>query len=680
MAVTAGADRDTLRACYEAIEPGGACYAEFRAWGPWSARAARARMAAAGFEGVQLYWPAPRASRAQVWFPLEPGVRRLSRPAKRIVADHVRSRPGAAAGSLVIPFVLALGPFPTVCAVGFRPGVEAAPVPASAAFPMLGTAGETAGAPAGNAFAIMRAGGGHIESKVNWLVFAGEPSEVAFVAKSSRSASAAESLRREHSMLRLLEERPRKMRGFVVPRVASWHDDELSPLLVQTALPGEAMSTGLRARPYAGIAERIATALAEMACVRAIASREAWWGRIAAPRMAELAELLGGLVEPAFLDAVEACVSGLGDLPLVLAHNDCTPWNLVLMGERTGLFDWEEADPHGLPGVDVVYCLATAAFVQDGVASTPKAIDTYERLLDPADERGAAFLRSLDSYAGALDVSAEDMSRIRVFTWVWHATNELRAMLAGIPDPQPAILDASVILPLLRREMDEFRATLAPEPGSAEERVVFVAPHLDDAALACGAGIRRLVDRGVDVAVVTACTEDEEPGVEVSRFAMRNHLAWALPTAPFAARRAEDVAAMRVLGARHLHLGLKDAIYRRDASGELAYPKTVITEPDADDAATFGRALEESLGQVLRECRDGRVVCPAGTGGHVDHILVRDCIERMCDASRIVYYEEYPYVRHEHGTARRRLEELGCRRVTYTPDARGLRARTGAIA
>ena len=229
-----------------------------------------------------------------------------------------------------------------------------------------------------------------------------------------------------------------------------WVEDEVSPLLVQTALDGVPMRRELTTASFDEVASRATATLIELAGRPIQALREEWWDRIVEPNLAGLVRRLDGLVEPSLLEDVRDCLSQIGEIPLVLVHNDCAPWNMVVRDEVTGIFDWEEADPRGLPAVDLVYCLATTAFVQDGVAGSPRAVATYKTLLDPSDERGAAFLGALDEYAGKMGVSVDDIPRLRLLTWLWHAASEMPLLFAGVTDPSPEVAERSAILPLLR--------------------------------------------------------------------------------------------------------------------------------------------------------------------------------------------------------------------------------------
>jgi len=174
---------------------------------------------------------------------------------------------------------------------------------------------------------------------------------------------------------------------------------------------------------------------------------------------------------------------------------------------------------------------------------------------------------------------------------------------------------------------------------------LFISPHLDDVALSCGGYIRRLAEAGECVVVVTVATADLREG-SISWLAHRNHMAWHAGEAPFALRRLEDEASVNALGATHLHLGLLDAMYRRDEAGRPLYvTSTTGVSVHPHEWQHHEPAVRQSLGQVLRVWGDGdaRVFSPLGVGGHVDHIIVRRAVESLWDPSGISYYEDYPY-------------------------------------
>jgi LmbE family N-acetylglucosaminyl deacetylase len=175
------------------------------------------------------------------------------------------------------------------------------------------------------------------------------------------------------------------------------------------------------------------------------------------------------------------------------------------------------------------------------------------------------------------------------------------------------------------------------------DHALFVSPHLDDAALSCGGGITRLVRARVPVRVVTVFTANQPEGLPLSFLARRSHGSWGVGDRPFAPRREEDAAGLESLGARGEYLGLLDAIYRRSTSGEELYTDP-LTQPAPEDIEQFLPALRQALARPVEALSaNARVFCPAGTGGHVDHRLVRRAIESLVPADTIVYYDEYPY-------------------------------------
>ena len=171
---------------------------------------------------------------------------------------------------------------------------------------------------------------------------------------------------------------------------------------------------------------------------------------------------------------------------------------------------------------------------------------------------------------------------------------------------------------------------------------IFLSPHLDDAALSCGGGITRLARAGVRVTVVTVFTTDQPPDAPLSTLARRSHASWGVGDRPFEVRRAEDEAALQLLGAESQRLGMLDAVYRRSPSGDALYANP-LAPPSPDDTEQLLPRLVAALNDSAAATPQARVFCPAGTGGHVDHVLARRAIEQVADSEAIVYYDEYPY-------------------------------------
>ncbi len=167
-------------------------------------------------------------------------------------------------------------------------------------------------------------------------------------------------------------------------------------------------------------------------------------------------------------------------------------------------------------------------------------------------------------------------------------------------------------------------------------RHIYLSPHLDDAVLSCGGMMAQQVRRGEQVRVVTVCAGDPPPG-PLSPFAQSLHERWGTPTNAVALRRAEDEAALCILGAEVIHRDVPDCIYRA-VNGEHLY---------ASEPAIFGELhpaeapLIEQLAAELRALGPSRLYAPYTLGHHVDHQLVRRAAE--LSGAAYAFYEDYPY-------------------------------------
>lgn len=196
----------------------------------------------------------------------------------------------------------------------------------------------------------------------------------------------------------------------------------------------------------------------------------------------------------------------------------------------------------------------------------------------------------------------------------------------------------------LSQFVDELEAVGGP--------VFFVSPHLDDAVLSCGALLARLA-RSCPVTVLTVFTAAAPPpkwGI-----AARKQLRGVAETdadAYFAERRAEDIAVLEQAGAAWIHLGYRDALFRRvgeapagpPGSGRAAYPtfrfhagRGRIAPSDAGLAAEVAARVADVLGTRGAAAVFG----PLGVGRHVDHLITRHAVASL--GLRPVYFSDFPY-------------------------------------
>ena len=172
---------------------------------------------------------------------------------------------------------------------------------------------------------------------------------------------------------------------------------------------------------------------------------------------------------------------------------------------------------------------------------------------------------------------------------------------------------------------------------------IVLSPHLDDAPLSCGGAIYQWAAAGKPVLVLTLMTGDPPAGPH-SPFAEYQHSVWGVTARQaFAARRAEEAAALERLGANMNHLGYLDCIYRGD--GEVVFYTSneaifgAVHPADASLVETLVRDLA-TLGPLLTP--EAAIYAPLAIGNHIDHQLLRRAAERWRGRD-LLFYEDYPY-------------------------------------
>jgi LmbE family N-acetylglucosaminyl deacetylase len=170
-------------------------------------------------------------------------------------------------------------------------------------------------------------------------------------------------------------------------------------------------------------------------------------------------------------------------------------------------------------------------------------------------------------------------------------------------------------------------------------RWIYLSPHLDDAALSAGGFLYDQASTGNTVEIWTMVCGFPPPG-ELTPRAQLEHFVWGTGTMEETVklRRAEDVKAARILGAKPVHFDIPDCIYRRGPDDEPLYPDIFVLPHPAE--AQLPDQIAQTLAPRLRA--DDRVICQLGIGGHVDHILVRQAAERL--GRPLWYAADMPYL------------------------------------
>lgn len=172
---------------------------------------------------------------------------------------------------------------------------------------------------------------------------------------------------------------------------------------------------------------------------------------------------------------------------------------------------------------------------------------------------------------------------------------------------------------------------------------IYISPHLDDVICSCGGLIQEQSKRGERVLVVTLFTAGIEDQEELPPYLRALHRLWGFHNAdPFALRRAEDLAALELVGADHLHAGWSGALYRRSHDGRFLYTGLgYFGRPAAEDLHLLAQ-MRRLLFRLRRENPDAIFYAPLGVGGHVDHRLVFQAARYVPGPLR--FYEDIPYV------------------------------------
>ncbi|SMO58019.1 N-acetylglucosaminyl deacetylase, LmbE family [Geodermatophilus aquaeductus] len=164
-------------------------------------------------------------------------------------------------------------------------------------------------------------------------------------------------------------------------------------------------------------------------------------------------------------------------------------------------------------------------------------------------------------------------------------------------------------------------------------RVVAVSPHLDDAAFSVGGTLAALADAGHEVTVVTCFTRSVP---DPAGFALACQLDKGLTADVdyMALRRAEDAAAMAVLGAVSRHLDLPEAPHR----GYTSAPDLFAGVHDGDDVwRPVCAALADVPGDLW--------LAPQALGAHVDHLQVLRAVTALDRPA--LWWRDSPYVLRE---------------------------------
>ena len=162
--------------------------------------------------------------------------------------------------------------------------------------------------------------------------------------------------------------------------------------------------------------------------------------------------------------------------------------------------------------------------------------------------------------------------------------------------------------------------------------VLALSPHLDDAAFSCGGLLVQLADAGWRTVVATVFTRSVP---NPQGFALACQTDKGLPPGLdyMALRRAEDRAAITILGAEHRYLDFAEAPHRGYHSAPALFG------PMLDDA---WRTIAPAIAALMQELDPALVLLPSGMGAHVDHRHVIQAAVPLA-GGQAAFYRDAPY-------------------------------------
>jgi hypothetical protein len=422
--------RATLRLALDALAPGGEVVCRW--WVPRLAgpRRARRRLRRAGFVDVRAYWPGPLPNRLpQFWLPLE---------SPEAVAHMLAKRPPRSPAGTGLRRL-----WSWAARFGYL-----APVYVIARLP--GDGDEYFD---GERKPMLLTGGHRSINKVVALEF--EPGRLrpSTVTKFARVAEAEVGVEREASVLaRLAEERP-GVEGVPVFRARVRRCGRKG--VSEGALEGDSMLERLTPKSFPELARRVTDLLVELAGNGGGGGQRTTLDE----HLRLFEERFGPALDEDQLSALRTACAAVAELPVAWEHRDCSPWNLILATrDRPALLDWESAEPEGLPGLDLVYFLANAAFVLEQALEQGTTRAAYRRLLDPSTPYGAVAAAEGARYCEALDIDPGLLPALRQLCWMVHCRSDYQHLrLAAAGEPALEDLRNAPFVELLLEELEAAR-------------------------------------------------------------------------------------------------------------------------------------------------------------------------------------------------------------------------------
>lgn len=469
LAVAVNPPQRTLQAAWAALRPGGACYTEWYsplAGGPSSIRR---RFAAVGFTHVACYWTWPWPDRAPTlfWLPME---------APHVVQYYLANRaPSQSLGNrmlealwrmglksqLVVPMCVTArkphGETPDLKGNKYDGDVSSAIVNAEADLLEVLRArwnSWNSDPPPQHLDWFLLTRGARAINKVVGMVFAESDRSPRLIVKLARVSESESALDREAANLQAVQASyPDQARD--VPQALFLQTWAGHKILGETALTGRPLFTLLRRDNYRDLALKVTDWLAALVDHAAPSQRATWWDRLIEAPIREFERNFGRVIDSQQLRETRTILATLGDLPLVCEQRDCSPWNVLIADDgELVILDWESAEPHGLPALDLIYFLTYLAFFLDGAMDSGRFTESYRAALSPTTLTGSLQAECLQHYVAHTGIDPSALTPLRLLAWLIHSrTEHMRLAAEGAGHLDPAVLERSLFVNLWKEEL-----------------------------------------------------------------------------------------------------------------------------------------------------------------------------------------------------------------------------------
>jgi aminoglycoside phosphotransferase len=217
-----------------------------------------------------------------------------------------------------------------------------------------------------------------------------------------------------------------------VPRLIAMDQIYDRPLLVETALPGRAISRAMVLADPEKFLERGLDWLCSLHAATAQPSAGAEIRRLSESSLLLLRDRMELTREEVRILARTSAI--LESLPercpwLVFEHGDFSAPNLLLLPNgELGVVDWELATQRGIPGADLFFFLTFIAFARERADSLPRQLRAFRNAFH-GNQAWAA--RYIERYAVALGLPRDVLPPLFVLTWLRYVGGLIARLSAG---------------------------------------------------------------------------------------------------------------------------------------------------------------------------------------------------------------------------------------------------------